>query len=323
MKHIRRIITSLLIVVLFALLCELGLRMVAGSIAVAASDPALLAYAHSPYYGTMFQAEVHEASTRVDFHGKWINVTNGRRATTDQPIHAKHTIWLFGSSTMRSLNTPDSMTIPSYLQRRLGGSYRIENMGQDSANVYGELLALEDAAVKPGDVIIFYDGAVDAATPYVRALLDYQSSALCWRTASLNFTALYHVLCGYDLYDVPSFAPDTTALVADYERGIGKAHAWATIHGATFYHFLQPHIWSRSLSVYERQVAAKWHHDGQLEQSVLAMYALMRIDSRTIDLTHVLDRLRADGTEVYLDGFHVTEQGNQAVADALFQVLVL
>src|SRR5258708_24341385 len=61
-----------------------------------------------------------------NFRGKWFNVTNNRRVTTNQPQAAK-TIYIFGGSTTYDSEVPDWYTMPSQFQRLVGLDYRVEN----------------------------------------------------------------------------------------------------------------------------------------------------------------------------------------------------
>lgn len=55
----------------------------------------------------------------VDSAGRFINVVNGLRVTTDQPSHPVRRVLAFGGSTMLSEEVPDRYTIPSFLQRSI------------------------------------------------------------------------------------------------------------------------------------------------------------------------------------------------------------
>jgi hypothetical protein len=44
-------------------------------------------------------------------------------------------------------------------------------------------------------------------------------------------------------------------------------------------------------------------------------------DSDANDLLHVLDQIRQEGIEVYLDDTHVTERANEIIAQAIFETL--
>src|SRR5258708_6822770 len=54
-----------------------------------------------------------------DVQGKWFNVSDGKRVTTDQPSTFANRIYLFGGSTVFDQEVPDELTVASYLQRRV------------------------------------------------------------------------------------------------------------------------------------------------------------------------------------------------------------
>ena len=101
----------------------------------------------------------------LDFSGRYINVRDSRRVTTDVPPAFAHRIWLFGGSTMFCAEVPDEETIASHLQRLMnasGAKYRIENMAMSAAATRHQLWRLMNATdLNPGDIVVFYDGFND------------------------------------------------------------------------------------------------------------------------------------------------------------------
>lgn len=127
-----------------------------------------IAYAHAPYANTEFAKESAEAESslrfdtvadrwRGDYHGVYYNIIDGYRQVTDTPAHWSHTIWLFGSSTIRDSAVPDYYTKASYLQRLLP-TMRVLNMADDGRTIAQEVRFIDKAPIQSGDVVIMFDG---------------------------------------------------------------------------------------------------------------------------------------------------------------------
>ncbi len=110
-----------------------------------------------------------------------------------------------------------------------------------------------------------------------------------------------------------------------YRQSIAMAAEYARFAGAQFYHFTEPILWTKELSPSEQQIAAsRFLVPEQLDKVFgLAWPALVQSasslpDVGSVDLTHVLDRARAAGQEIYLDCCHIAERGNYIVAQAIY-----
>jgi len=134
-----------------------------------------LAYANSPYYSTQFLDESRRAEgvgkfdehvRRLDnYEGKYIKIRNNHRHTTDAPIAAKSAVYVFGGSTVFSGEVPDTLTIPSFLQRELNkftDRYFVINAGTPSMNSNQQLFYLLATPLNIGDIVVFFDGVNDA-----------------------------------------------------------------------------------------------------------------------------------------------------------------
>jgi hypothetical protein len=105
-----------------------------------------------------------------NIEGKFINVRDGRRVTTDQPAAASYRVYLLGGSILFGQEVPDRYTLASALQRELNKRfpewYQVVNLGVPAFNAAQEYIILaKDLELRPGDVVIAYDGANDAIYP--------------------------------------------------------------------------------------------------------------------------------------------------------------
>ena len=103
---------------------------------------------------------------RGPYRGKYVNIDEeGLRRTVKSPKPGARKVFMFGGSTMWGTGSPDSDTIPSLLQRRLGDSYDVYNFGE-YAYVSTQELNYLLKRLADGDVpriVIFYDGVNDGS----------------------------------------------------------------------------------------------------------------------------------------------------------------
>lgn len=124
----------------------------------------------------------------ADFRSKYVNISGGKRRTTDIPQHCENKIIFFGDSRVSGYGLEDAQTIPSVLQRMLNerwpDRYCCENysFGAYSFSVIYNLI--KDIQISKGDIILCqltalrgYDANV--AIPdgmlqwYVKEIADY------------------------------------------------------------------------------------------------------------------------------------------------------
>lgn len=220
----------------------------------------------------------------ADYTSAWYNFHDGRRRTVGQPDGATNTIYLIGDSSIYDVAVPDEWTIASQLQA-LTPTYRVENLGMASATIPQFAMRLKTLALHPGDWVVFYGGAAD-----VNAL---------------------------------AYGKATRVQILDGIRvALDTARRNAADHGARFALFLQPHLWSKAPSVYERAILANpLFAPPDLVNALQTLWPDFQALPGVVDLTHRLDALRSSGVEVYIDGFHVNERADGVLARAIYDVL--
>lgn len=143
-----------------------------------------------------------------DFRGEYFTVINHIRVTVGQPAHYTRTLWIFGNSATFDLYVDDAQSQASQLQALLnthGYRVRVVNMAVGSYRISAEVARLRDTPIRPGDVVVFFDGGADAK-------------------------------------DIIENDADRSATAARFRQYATQARLYSTQHGATFYHFLQPYI---------------------------------------------------------------------------------
>jgi hypothetical protein len=300
-------------------------------------------YAHSPYFSAAFADEQgrfagdwhldDDGFWKSNFHGQWYNHDGLIRRTTNTPKNSAHTLYLFGSSTTLNIEVPDGYTIASYLQRLVGDRYRVVNLGSSGMRAQTQYRLLTTLKLKEGDAVVFYDGITDAAGS-LKLPSDQRdvwlSGKLCnVLTKPVGSLGVVQMYCSLVDRSLPAFEqhPDLRRLREEYSAGLRNARRYTEAHGAVFYHFLQPHIWSQEPTAYEQTVLANYNLVPRGFQEYLAeSWPVVQDITRATggyDLTHCLDALRRKGVEIYLDYDHTTERGNEAVAYAIFDRITI
>ncbi|MEP7285076.1 MAG: hypothetical protein ABI947_04830 [Chloroflexota bacterium] len=274
----------------------------------------------------------------VTFHSEHYNFTNGLRETIGQRGHWINTIYMFGSSTMVDMQVADRDTKPSILQNLLnadGYQYRVVNASSIGFTTGQSLRRLNQIALVPGDIVIFYDGAHEFAHIGTIALrASTLTGRLCsWMRDTYSTLALSTVYCIATDILLPSAAATTEALTESRQQYITDllaASAYARVHGATFYHFLQPNIFSAPLSRYEQHLIFVESLDYPNAPAALiaswpsirsVVPELQRNGVASVDLYHVLDAARAAELTVYIDSWHTTAQANRIITRAIYDTI--
>ena len=280
-----------------------------------------------------------------DRSGRYINIEGGRRKTTGSGAEHPHHIWMFGGSTMMGAEVPDDMTIPSALQRHVdegNGGFTVENLGSTTITSMHQLFKLRTMTpVKAGDVVVFYDGVNDVIQSLYyqapggtmaaadRRTIDNIPRPVRWVYSALDGRSsfVHRFLSPISPAAVTMQVTDEeiVALEESYLSTIREADAFTRARGATFLHFLQPNLYTVSRpSPYEQSVLENgWLYPIGLKQVYAVGYPALRramhraaaAGIRSVDISDAFDRRTR---EIFLDFCHVTEQGNELAAAAIF-----
>jgi hypothetical protein len=322
-------------------------------------------YADAPYFGPEFLDESlrcvrlsnpPDTSYLVagDFQGRFIRVADGRRRTTDQPESFDHRVLLFGGSTVFNQEVPDEHTLASCLQRVLhrqaSARYRVENHGAPAMIARQQTERLAHTPLRPGDVVVFYDGVNDVYYPVyngnpagyrlgddsdggVRKLSGGQALLypLCFRLKEHSAVAalLFHRIDGprpANLVDADTLSGHLDAAEAGYLKALTDARSMAEERGARFVHLLQPHLFSLGRPTrYERAVIRnELQALPGLDEAYRLGYPRLRQATATaagagvvtLDMSGILD-VRENDEEYYFDFCHVNHTANDRLARAI------
>lgn len=321
-------------------------------------------YQGADYFGPEFLAEAEKSVSGTlstiaelhDFKGRYFNVVNGFRVTTDAPVDPVRRVLMFGGSTLFGQEVPDRYTIPSYLQRMLnkaGVRWQVLNFGLPGMNTVQQTLILERVRLRKGDMVVFYHGVNDIYYLVFGGYVDgWAKGEPAFRpvqklsTVNKWLHAWHEHLKGYsytaqvalDIYQrgKPETVTDPEQLehsVANARRqfrdSLREAAEVAHKGGASFVHFLQPTAFSDTrLTPYERKILQNplttapgveiAFREGypQLREEAVALA------SKGIEFHDISDALdgRADGDEVFLDFCHLNHEGNRLIAGRMMDV---
>jgi len=321
-------------------------------------------YQGADYFGPAFLAEAEASvSGRIstiaelrDFNGRYFNVVNGFRVTTDTPADPVRRVLMFGGSTLFAQEVPDRYTIASYLQRMLneaGVRWQVRNFGLPGMNTAQQTLILKRVKLKAGDIVVFYHGVNDvyylvfggyeqgwvSGTPAFRPV--QKLSALhkwlhAWHEHLEGYS--YTAQVALDIYQrgQPQTVTEPEQLQqsvvnakARFSEALRDAAEIARDADADFVHFLQPTAFAAAtLTSYEREILKNplttapgvevAFREGypQLRDAAVA---LEREGIDFHDISHALED-RADGEEIYLDFCHLNHAGNRLVAERMMDV---
>lgn len=271
-----------------------------------------------------------------DFHGRWFNTDQGIRRTLFQPAVAAQTVYLFGGSTVFNSEVPDEFTIASQLQRLVGGvaDVAVVNLGVTSVHSGQQLSRLKaDVDLAQGDVVVFYDGVNDVMQRVVYESREgyivgkprdepFGAQLLRKLSDELDVVRVVMRLAGPER-DYPTDLMQAAA--EDYVAVQDSARAHAERHGASFFHFLQPTIYTKAdHNAYERKLLSlvTASTDSSIRNAYLRTYPMMqaRLAARdySTDLTGIFDGLERSP---YLDFCHVGHVGNRLIAESIFATI--
>ena len=290
------------------------------------------------------------------FSGKLFHVSDGRRQTAYQPAVSENRVLLFGGSTVFCAEVPDRETIASHLQLLInestGPPLAVENYGVPAMNAGQQYARMQTIRLRPGDIVVFYDGVNDVFYPVYngnlrgwlpgdshdgglrrlnwiqrgmhRAFLQYgDRSALVRLLFNVQARALPHTLA-----DSKTLDRNVAQAEISYRKTLAAANELATQSGAKFFHFLQPNIFTMA----HPSTHECWLIENELkglpglDQAFAIAYPRLRraaaqaCGDLSFDISDVLEDHAVSG-EVYLDFCHANHVANRIIAQRIFDLL--
>ena len=284
-----------------------------------------------------------------DAKGTYINIENGLRITTGVPAKAQNRVWVFGGSTIICTEVPDLYTIPSQIQKLLNENFlassQVINLGATSLTTKHQLWRLMNNAkgIKKGDIIVFYDGVNDIIqslyyknptgtminanreqidqSAYLQKIIFYLYGKYSKHSA---FVRRFLYPFDPEERNVNLSVELVTQLKQSYFENIVEASRYAKKKGATFFHFLQPSLYTvSSLTAWEQQLISNgWLFPKELKNIYAVGYPALReavvdLQNRGVVSFDISDALNGRKHEIFFDFVHVNQNGNELIAQAI------
>jgi hypothetical protein len=294
---------------------------------------------------------------RQPFQGELITIDqDGIRRTLHNHCDDPHatTIWMFGDSVMWGAGAPDSDTIPSYIAadyEKAGQPACIVNYAEkgyaNTQEVIGLMEELKHTKRRP-DEVLFYDGGTEAFTAYQSGQVDVHSNYLSFKNFLDNWGA--YEKAGFSYFGqtntarflkkmgervqpqpkqaksaLPTLDVDTAsqAIVENYSQNMDFVNLLAKQYNfrPVFAWYPNMAVGNKQLTPYEEQVlASEYHQFPDLGVIYKATYDRARALNRP-DLIYLGDLLDDQKDSLYVGISHLKPEGNQLVANHLFEIL--
>ena len=270
-----------------------------------------------------------------------------------------YTIWMFGDSGLWGAGSPDWETIPSLIAKdyeTAGRKTCIKNFGEkawvSTQEVIQVILALKQASRKP-DLVIFYDGGSDSFIPYltgvpdshlnlqdIKRIFEDRSADQPFGFTYLRHTNIYQALAVLGQRLSSRFTASAAARTAErrsnltdaemarqtfvnYQKNIDLMATLATHYGFHCLFVWQPVLvaGNKPLSAEEKRMAERVEQRLRpgTKSLLSATYDLAKEIHRP-DFLYLGDLFAHTSSTVFLDFSHVRPEGNQRIADRIFEV---
>ncbi len=283
------------------------------------------------------------------YHAEYVNVDEkGIRQTWNPsmaPAPNQLRIFMFGGSTMWGWGARDDFTIPSLvskeLNRQLAGRVRVVNLGETGYVSTQEVitLMLELRRGNVPDIVVFYDGVNDSWAAFqsgvagiplneVNRVAEFNSrNQLNWRRGFVEKLALSRLSRGIARSTGESVSAESTrrsltslANVVDaYLGNVRLVNALAREYGFRAIFFWQPTIYSKK---HLSEVEQRWYgQSGEVFRATDAAFRQKMKAGKFENVYDLSDLFANDARTIFFDPVHVSEVGNDKIADAIAQTL--
>jgi lysophospholipase L1-like esterase len=222
------------------------------------------------------------------YSSKWLNIENGHRKTSYFKNHSMRTIYIIGGSAVVGQEVPDNWTIPSQLQLLISDNFMVENFGYSGITSKKQLEVIKSLKVKPGDIVISYDGVNDNLAIFLKVNRSQNNTDQAVENSFINslgilkknflqsLNMLRHYLLTYSFFTafigdeptfifqnfIPEYLKSTSeldllskTLKKELITNIELARHSTETRGAKYIHIFQPYLGQdRNLSIYEKSL---------------------------------------------------------------------
>ena len=274
----------------------------------------------------------YQKNKQVTIHGGDYSILNGVRGTTDYVCRIDpKKIFIFGGSTVFGEETPDRLTIASFLQRKLNlvsNSYEVVNNGWAGASIVDRSKMLKDLIhLNSDDLVVFYMGDNDSGWHFTsddgrKSLSEGLLPAVvrAMKVLGVDFGLEIGKWIYFELS--PRGLKKFSRLVVNQTiNAITQSEEYCRSRGASLVVILQPNLYTLGTkSPSESQTELRF--SGNLKSVITEAYHLYRDwISKTpyaVSATHIFNNAAAP---VFLDWAHVNARGNELIAKFIFEEL--
>ncbi len=293
---------------------------------------------------------------RAPYQGELLSINQEgvRRTPHTQCDDKTFTIWMFGDSVMWGAGAPDEETISSFIAQdyeKAGRPVCVVNYAEkgwsNSQEMIGLIEQLKHASRKP-DIVLFYDGGTEAFAAYQNRRADVHSNYNSFRNfldnwgasqkasfSYLNQTNTYRFLERIAIRapfhrkpdNGPAVLRDTetisAAVVDNYVQNMDIIDLLAKQYGfrAIFAWYPNLAVGHKELTPYEQEVLRfEYQKFPDLGLMYQAVYKRGRELSRS-NFYYLGDSLDDQKNSLYVGISHLKPEGNQIVADRIFDIL--
>lgn len=251
------------------------------------------------------------------FSGSWVNVEQGKRVTTDQPLTQSSRVLCLGGSTTFCGDVSDRDTWPSVLQRWLneaGLHLRVENAGRMGATAINRLKLLhERERLDDVRVVVLLMGVNDAGWVQLRDLVDLPILVRRLISTRFGLTRFAYLVAGRRIGRRVGIAAARKTVVEINAAGNRLSH-----HKVHFLVALQPHRWIRKRRPNPLVPSISSRFDVRFDflSALDGAYGVFRDElqkSENVEFLNLEFSLDEMGDSAYVDWVHNSSAGCQTI----------
>ena len=262
----------------------------------------------------------------------------GDEITQIKPDNTYRIFVVGGSTTYGATSISDETTIPGYLQQmfdkeNLQVNVEVINAGIGSAYSFTELFYIKDKLLNFNpNLIIIYDGGNDAYDRYLNSSLNVNSNPLIESGKTLLKISGYRTpffVLGHIFYQTPDPAPINNEIKSQitslWKNRLNEICEIGQKEGFSTLITVQPILGTgnKTLSNDEKELAPNDKFEigtlEILEGMANSLDELNKNCDSTADLRNIFDNIEEP---IYFDYIHISDYGNQIVAERLFELSI-
>ncbi len=260
---------------------------------------------------------------KVTYCSSNINFIDGIRVTTDQINGLQSKCFVFGGSTILNIETRDSETVTSNLQRLInsnGFKFNAVNMGGSGFKVEKNFTDLTSVRLNKNDIVVVYFGFNDRFKGFKQKAI-FPFSWIPGYVQVVGFLRLRMNLLIANWLWLETIGPsedlieDVDGRTEDVVQSLLKMKKFAELHDSNFVALLQPNLFTYRF--YSRSTDWERYRAG-LDLQYGSYKKYLKRFPWFFDLTDGLDAIRPNP---YTDLIHVNELGNKEIAKLIYKVV--